>query len=354
MTAIDRKAQTITLTYQPIHDASQATSEHTLPYDILILAIGSVSNNYNTPGADEHCYYLDSLQEAEQFQRFFLNQMITMQEISDTERSTHLDVVIVGAGATGVELSAELHYALKQAYSYGLTHASHTGKIKITLIEAADRILAALPKRISELTLKELKQLEINVSTNERVTEVTQEGIKTASGKFIPAQLKIWAAGIRGADILNHLDGLETNKNNRLLVKQTLQTTLDDNVFALGDCSACPLSDTGKFVPARAQAAHQEASLLAKSIMNILDDKPPLEYQYRDYGSLISLSRKGTVGNLMGKTLKNVLVEGWLARLFYLSLYKMHQVTVRGLWRVIVMTLAKRITRRIKPKLKLH
>ena len=216
LTALDRKAQTITLMYQPIHDSSQPTSERILPYDILVIAIGSISNNYKIPGTDEHCYYLDSLEEAEQFQQFFLNQILTMQQGSGEKASTHLDAVIIGAGATGVELSAELYYALKQAYAYGLKQLPTKQEIKITLIEASDRVLAALPERISTLTLKELKQLGIDVLTNERVTEVTQAGVKTASGEFIPAQLKIWAAGIRGSAILAKLDGLETNRNNKL------------------------------------------------------------------------------------------------------------------------------------------
>ncbi len=250
-------------------------------------------------------------------------------------------------------MSAELHYAIQQAAEYGLKHLDGEDEIKITIIEAADRILPALPERISNLTMLELKRRHIEVATGERVTKVTEEGVYTASGKFIPAALKIWAAGIRGPKILAELDGLETNASRQLLVKPTLQTTLDDKIFVFGDSAACPMPN-GKMVPARAQAAHQQASLLVKSIINVMAGKAPLEYKYRDYGSLISLSRKGTIGNLMGKMLKNVLIEGFLARLFYISLYKMHQNKLHGWWRVLIINFAKLVTHRVKPKLKLH
>lgn len=104
------------------------------------------------------------------------------------------------------------------------------------------------------------------------------------------------------------------------MVRPTLQTTLDGNIFALGDCAACPAGD-GRNVPPRAQAAHQQASLLAKSLKLRVQGTGRLpEYRYHDYGSLVSLSRYSAVGNLMG----SVKVEGWLARVLYISLHRMH------------------------------
>lgn len=341
---LNRNAQTVTISFQPLHNKDLPGYQQTLHYDILIIAIGSISNNYDIPGTDKYCYYLDSSAEAKNFQQFLLNQIIGQQQ---------LDTVIVGGGATGVELSAELYYALQQAAVYGLKHLSAEHNIKITIIEAAERILSALPERVTKLTMIELKRRCIDVITDERVTKVTEQGVYTQSGKFIPAALKIWAAGIRGPKILTQLDGLETNANRQLVVKPTLQTTCDDNIFAFGDSAACPLPN-GKIVPARAQAAHQQASLLVKSIANVLAGKAPLEYRYRDYGSLISLSKKGTAGNLMGKMLKNVLIEGLIARLFYVSLHKMHEVKLHGWWRVMIISFAKLLTCRVKPKLKLH
>ena len=193
--------------------------------------------------------------------------------------------------------------------------------------------------------------------TGERVTEATAEGFLTQSGKFIPAEIKVWAAGIKAPDFLVQIEGLETNRINQLLVKTTLQTTNDENIFAFGDCAACPM-DGGEFVPPRAQAAHQQASLLIKSMRCRLNNQPLPVYRYVDYGSLINMSRYSTVGSLMGNIAKlwsaRVFVEGYFARMVYLSLYKMHQLALHGFIRVGITTLANLLTRRTKPRMKLH
>jgi NADH dehydrogenase len=189
----------------------------------------------------------------------------------------------------------------------------------------------------------------------ERVTEVTEKGVYTHSGRFIPSELVVWAAGIKAPDFLSDLDGLETNRINQLVVKQTLQTTLDQNVFAFGDCAACPWPGRDGNVPPRAQAAHQQASMLVKSIKHRIVGKPLLEYIYRDYGSLVNLGRYSTVGNLMGAITGGTLfIEGMFARLMYQSLYKMHLMTLHGFFTVFLQTLARIITRRTEAKVKLH
>lgn len=225
--------------------------------------------------------------------------------------------------------------------------------MNIVIVEGSNRILSALPERISKMTTKILEQLNIKVLTDERVTKITAEGVETASGKFIPAILKVWAAGIKAPVFLSELDGLETNKQGQLVVKQTLQTTLDDAIFAFGDCSSCLNIKTGKPVPPRAQAAHQQATLLAKSIKNYLHKKPLLKFVYKDYGSLVSLSKYDAIGNLMGKV-TSVMIEGKIARFIYLSLYKMHLIKIYGIWRTILLSISNVLTRRVKPRLKLH
>jgi len=137
------------------------------------------------------------------------------------------------------------------------------------------------------------------------------------------------------------------------VVHQNLMTTHDENVFAMGDCAACPQTGTDRAVPPRSQAAHQQARVLAKSLVRRLDGKPALNFVYRDYGSLIYLS-SSTVGNLMGNLVGNRFVEGYLARMIYLALYRSHQRIVLGTFRTLLMTAADRITRRIRPRLKLH
>lgn len=270
-------------------------------------------------------------------------------------RPEQLHVAIIGAGATGVELAAELHHTTREVVAYGLDRVDADKDIKLSVIEAAPRVLPALPERLSSSTEKLLRSLGVDVHTNAKVAEVLPGGVRLADGRMLPAELVVWAAGVKGPEFLTRLDGLETNRINQLLVRQTLQTTLDDNIFALGDCAACPWPEKNGFVPPRAQAAHQQASHLLKQIRRRLDGKPLQDYRYQDFGSLVSLGEFSTVGNMMGGLAKgDLFIEGRFAKLMYTSLYKMHELALHGWVKVALDTLARMITRRTEPHVKLH
>jgi NADH dehydrogenase len=194
------------------------------------------------------------------------------------------------------------------------------------------------------------------VRTASRVTEVTAEGVRLAGGELIPAELVVWAAGVKAPDFLHDLDGLESNRINQLLVKPTLQCTRDDAVFAIGDCAAAPwLGREGVTVPPRAQAAHQQSSHLVKQLERRIAGQPLQPWRYRDFGSLVSLGEYSTVGNLMGSLVGgNLWVEGLFARMMYLSLYKMHEVALHGFWKTALGLASRFITRSTEPRVKLH
>jgi len=185
------------------------------------------------------------------------------------------------------------------------------------------------------------------------VVEVTKEGVSTHDGEMIEADLKVWAAGIKAPDWMKELDGLATNNINQLIVDQTLKTN-DDNIFAMGDCAACPWPGHDGNVPPRAQSAHQQASTLSKSIVNRLKGKKLANYVYHDYGSLVSLGKYTTVGNLMGNLMGTVSIGGFIARVVYLSLYKMHQVAIHGYFRTAMLTLSNIFRRSAHAKIKMH
>jgi len=275
---------------------------------------------------------------------------------AESLRPDQLQVAIIGAGATGVELAAELHNTTRTLVSYGLDRIDPDKDMRLIVIEAADRVLPALPMRLSVTAGKLLANLGISVRTSARVAEVLPNGVRLASGEIIPAELVVWAAGVKAPDFLRDLDGLETNRINQLVVLPTLQTTRDSDVFALGDCAACPwLGKDGAVVPPRAQAAHQQASHMVKQIRRRLRGEPLTPWRYRDFGSLVSLGEYSTVGNLMGSlTGGNLWLEGWFARMMYLSLYKMHELALHGFWKMALDTAARMITRRTEPHVKLH
>jgi NADH dehydrogenase len=226
--------------------------------------------------------------------------------------------------------------------------------IRISIIEAAEHILPALPERISDATREELQKLGTQVIEGQRVVAVDSEAIRTAQGTIVPAGTKVWAAGIKAPDFLNGIEWLQTTPTNQVVVNENLQSVSDDNVFAIGDCAACPWPGHDTRVPPRAQAAHQQASVLVKSLARRIDGRSLLPYRYRDYGSLVSLGKYSTIGSLMGKLIGDVVIEGYIARLMYLALYKMHQIVLFGAVRVVFLSLANLFRRAVHPRIKLH
>jgi NADH dehydrogenase len=352
MTGLDRDAKQIHLSATLDEDGNELVPERSLGYDSLVIAVGSTTNDFGTLGAAQHCLFLDTRKQAERFHQQLLNHYLRAHA-NQTDVIEEINVAIVGAGATGVELAAELHNAAQELAAYGLGQIKPE-KLRITVIEAGPRVLPALPERIGGPVHKTLEKLGVTVLTNSAVSEVTADALITASGQVIPATLKVWAAGIRAPAFLQDIAGLETNRINQLQVRPTLQTTRDDNIFAFGDCASCPMKGTDRNVPPRAQAAHQQASLLVKSLKLRIEGQSLPEYSYKDYGSLISLSKFSAVGNLMGNLTGSVMLEGWLARMFYVSLYRMHQMALYGVFRTAMLMLGSRIGRGTEPRMKLH
>jgi NADH dehydrogenase len=188
---------------------------------------------------------------------------------------------------------------------------------------------------------------------------VTPKGIRLADGQLIESELVVWAAGVKAPDYLKNFGGLETNQLNQIVVHSSLQTTLDQDIFALGDCAACPCTDAeggrGGIVPPRAQAAHQQATHMFRQIKRRFAKKPLKPYHYRDFGSLVSLGKFSTVGNMMGGLIgKNLMIEGYFAKLMYLSLYKLHELSIHGFLKTVLYTLARVLSKQANPTVKLH
>ncbi|MGH8616507.1 MAG: NAD(P)/FAD-dependent oxidoreductase [Burkholderiales bacterium] len=352
---LDRTAREIVVAAWEDESGEAVIPQRRIPYDTLVIAVGSQVNDFGTPGAREHAISLDMPEEARRFHRRLINACLRANAQSEPLKPEQLHVAIIGAGATGVELAAELHVTTRELVAYGLERINPERDIRLSLIEAAPRILPQLPERLSRAATELLRGLNVEVLAGERVVEVTDRGVRTVGGLFIPAELTVWAAGIQAPAFLSGLDGLEVNRLNQLVVAQTLQTTQDPDIFAFGDCAACPWPGHVHTVPPRAQAAHQQASHLLKTLRRRLDGQPPLPYVYRDFGSLVSLGHYSTVGSLMGKLLGGaIFIEGLFARFMYVSLYKMHLFALHGFAKVAFDTLARLITRRTEPRVKLH
>jgi len=353
MQGLDRERRLVQVSPVYNDEGVAVTPARSFPYDTLVIAVGSVSNDFNLPGVSDHCLFLDTTQQAQRFQRRLLDRLLQAHSHRTPVEPGQLDVAIVGGGATGVELAAQLHRVTRLLPAYGLDEVQPDTDIRLTVIQAAPRLVPDLPERLSRAVADQLARLGITVHCDERVVEVTGDGIRTAGGRFIPAAFKVWAAGIKAPEFLADLAGLETTATHQLRVHATLQTTVDENIFAFGDCAACPRAD-GTLVPPRAQAAHQQASFLTRALRARLHGKPLPEYRYRDYGSLVALGHYSTVGNLMGRALNNLSVSGLLASLIYRSLYQMHLLALHGWMRTGILALTNLVRKGIDPEIKLH
>ena len=355
MDGLDRARQEVRVAPTYDDEGREIIPRRAFRYDTLIIAVGSVGNDFGVPGVKEHCIMLDTPEQAREFHRRHINACLRANTQAEAVAPGQLTVGIVGAGATGVELAAELHDTTRELSAYGMDNIEPDKSLKLLIVEASDRILPGLPPRLSGAAAERLSELGVEIHTRERVVEVRPDGMLTADGKFVPASMMVWSAGIKAPDFLKEIDGLETNGINQLVVRPTLQTTRDDNIFAFGDCAACALPDGAGFVPPRAQAAHQQASMLVKSVCRRLRGKPLPEYVYRDYGSLVALGRFSTVGNLMGGlTGGSIMIEGVMARLVYWSLHKMHQISLHGWFNTALTTYAHFISTPTRARIKLH
>ena len=343
--ALDRSEKSIVLEHS--FTANNETQRNfSLSYDSLILALGSTSNDFNTEGVREYCHFLDNRAQAEQFQQ----QLLALYLNAQTQAALpDLNIAIIGAGATGVELAAELVQSTRAFQQYGLNKIDPK-RVKISLIEAADRILPALSESMAHHTQHELQRANIQVLTHKRVNKIDAQQIYFSHGASIPADLKIWCAGIQAPKVFQQLTEFEKDHLNRLKVYATLQTKTDPNVFAFGDCAHCqPIANEPVLGP-RAQVASQQAHFLVDAMSARLKQKPQPMFKFADKGALVSLSHHKAVGELLGQ----VNVQGWLAKSLYISLYRMHQATLHGYTRTAYFIAKDAMNKKIAPKIKLH
>lgn len=356
LASIDRTARQVHLAPVLDDQGREVIAAHAIRYDYLVLAYGSVTNDFGTPGVAENCTFLDSRAQADRFRDRLLDQCLRVSRAMSTDPAVdaRVRVAIVGGGATGVELAAELFNAAAALGYYGL-EVFDGSRLDVTLIEAGPRILPALPERLAAAAQRELEILGVRVLTDTPVVAADRDGMTTGSGQRIDADLQVWAAGVKAAPIPGGLDGLALARGGQVVVTPTLQSVTDERVFAIGDCAWCVLPGGDRPVPPRAQAAHQMAAAVFTNLTRLMAGRPPRPFVYKDHGSLVSLSRFSTVGTLMGNLVGGKLaIEGRLARIVYLSLYRMHLIAIHGWLKGIALVLIGHVNRIVRPRLKLH
>lgn len=356
LAGIDRTLRQVHLAPVLDEQGCEVVAPHSIRYDYLVLAYGSVTNDFRTPGVAENCLVLDTRAQADKFRDRLLNHCLRVSRTmsNDLQSDARVRVTIVGGGATGVELAAELFNAADALSHHGL-EVFDRSRLEVSLLEAGPRILPALPERLAHAASIELEALGVAVRTGVSVTASAPEGMTTASGETISADIQVWAAGVKGSKIRDGLDGLEITRSDQVVVTSTLQSRSDARVFAIGDCAFCQLPGQERPVPPRAQAAHQMADTCFDNLKRLMAGQPLRAFVYKDHGSLVSLSRFSTVGTLMGNLIGGrMAIEGRLARVIYLSLYRMHLIAIHGWVKGVALIAIGHANRIVRPRLKLH
>jgi NADH dehydrogenase len=342
--SLDRSRKAVDLGPVPLPDPEETLAGRSIPYDTLILAVGSRADDFGTPGVAENCHFIDDIREAEAFSELFRSRIY--QAVAGR---TDLHVVVVGGGATGVELSAQLSQHVETLSSYA-TNGIPT-HLRLTLIENGSRVLGPFPERISKAVEAKLRQLGIEVRTSTKVVGADAKGVILDGNRRIDANLIVWAAGVKAPEVTSKL-GLEVNRKGQIVVRPTLLSQADENVFALGDCSSLS-GPNGKPLPTTAQVARQQAVFLARSLAGHLKQNKPLaEFRFRDMGSLVSLGDYAAYGTLGSYGFfRRGFVKGRVAQLAHATLYRMHQMDLYGPARGGVTWLADDLTRAVRPRI---
>lgn len=353
--SLDRAARTLELAPCLSDSAGPAPAVRTLGYTRLVLALGAVTNFYGVPGAADHACTLDNVGQAKGFYRRFFGACVRASAggpANVADAGNVVNVVIVGGGATGVELAAELGESARALARYNIHTLDPAQGVRITILERGQRLLPHLPPAQSARAEAYLKARGIAVRTGTGVTRVAADRVQLSGGGDHPASLTLWAAGVEGAPLCATL-GLALGRMRQIMVESTLQSVDDERVFAIGDCAAfvCPVQGSA---PPRAQVAHQQAMFLAAALA--LPDGAPLPaFRYRDYGSLVSLGPVAAVGVLLGGARDGKLaVGGAFAGLLYALMYQKHLMALHGFVRAAAVTLADWLRKRISPPVKLH
>lgn len=348
MCGLDRQLREVQLDAIRAQDGTLVLEPRTVPYDVLILSLGSRANDFGVPGVKEHCHLIDSQQQAETF-----NAALRARAVRSVVKDEQLRVAIVGAGATGVELSAELSRLFELAASYGDT--TIRDRLSLTLLESGSRVLPAFPPEISASSQRRLENIGFRVLTSTAVTSAEPGGFRYGDGMLAEADLMVWAAGVKAPDFINCLAGLETNRANQIVVSRTLQVLHDEHIFALGDCANLTPEGAQRPLPPTAQVATQQADYLARHLPEWLRQIKPLpDFVFRDFGSLVSLSDYDAFGAL-GRFgfFPGGLIRGRLARFSHAMLYRRHQQALHGFRKATLLWTAEQINGLVQPNIRL-
>ena len=298
--SIDHKNKTVKL------DSSEV-----LPFDHLIVAMGSATNDFGIPGVSEHALGMKNIHEALLIRSELMRRFEDLCRFQD---STRLSLVMVGGGPTGVEMSGALAELVRGPLHSDNAHAAN--HIDIYLVEAGPRLLPMFSEDLSERTKKDLEGLGVKVLLNAQVKEVKSRKLLLKDGTELPAEIIVWAAGVKGVEEINNLNLPVVG--NRLKTETTLQISNYPHIWAIGDCAGV-IGENGRPLPMVAPVAMQQGRFVAAQIKRLIKGEELQEFKYRDKGSMATIGRHKAIVQAKGIKLRGPIA--WFAWLFLHVMY---------------------------------
>ena len=294
-------------------DEEAAACHREIPYDVLVLAPGSDTQTFRTPGVAEHAFFMRELGDAVAVRNHIIDCFeLAAQERSAERRAGLLRFVVVGGGPTGVELMAEIRDLIEHVLFVRYPEVNPS-EADLVLVQSAPQLLPGWHPRVVERATGQLEALEIRVLCGRKVSSVSEFGVTLDGGETLAARTTVWCAGVKPAGLLGAVD-LPKHPSGRIPVGEDLRVPGHPEVFVLGDASLA--HHDGKPLPPLGQVAFQQGTHTGRNVSRLLRGKPLAPFRYFNYGALVSVGEHFAAIDLLG-----VRMSGALAWFIWRSLY---------------------------------
>ncbi|MFN8390826.1 MAG: NAD(P)/FAD-dependent oxidoreductase [Bdellovibrionota bacterium] len=317
VTKIDPSARTISGVIEINEEASGQViaREAMFEYDYLVLAPGSVTQIFNTPGAAQHAFFMRELNDAVVMRNHVIDCFERAAAVDDEAiQKELLRFVVVGAGPTGIETATEIYDLIHEVLLRRYPEVDHHVP-EVCIIQSGEKILPGWHEQVVNTAEKQLNKLMIKLLLKARVTNVGPTSVTLGDGRTIAARTVIWCAGVKPSELLTRTN-LPLDRSGRVTIADTLLASGYDNVFVLGDAAYLVDSKSGKPLPPLGQVAFQQGSHTAKNLVRVLSGESPKPFRYFDFGSLVSVGEHFAAVNLMG-----VRISGFIGWFIWRTLY---------------------------------
>jgi NADH dehydrogenase len=307
---------------------SVTTSHHTIPYDSLVIGLGSKPNFYGIPGVENYALTLKSLEQGIALRNHILTAFERAAcEPEPEEQRKWLTFVIVGGGPTGVEFAGALMELIHGSLSKDYPRLD-LSQARVLLLEAADHLLEGMPRPLSDYTVARLQKMGVEVQLNSQLVRLTQDEAILKDGTRIPSRSVVWTAGVQG-NLPGDQWGLATTRRNQVEVLPTLQVPDCPNIYVVGDLAA--VKQDGRPLPMVAQVGIQTGVTAAHNIIRQLAGQDPLPFRYRDKGTLAVIGRNAAVAYIWNRSF-----TGFLAWLIWVGVHIVNLIGFRNRLLVLV------------------